>query len=315
MQNLVTDPGQPLFNRSVQALYVPGSTFKTVTATAALDQHLVDLNQPFMCTTAVKVGTYSVDCRNSQQIPRLSYKQAYAWSSNRVFGLTGMLLGFPNLAPINPWLDDKPPGAYPWSEDPKTIQASANVLEDYAKRFGFERTIPFDLPVAVSQVKNADTAWSPELLVQTAFGQGELDVTPMQMALIVASVANGGHVPTPYLAAELRNGDQSRRLHQPGESFSTAGSSDVANTLVSFMVEGVDNGYAAKAAIPGVKVGGKTGTAEVGDGTSHSWFIGFAPADAPRVAIAVIMEHQGSGSDFATPAAQSVLRTALSVYK
>jgi len=167
----------------------------------------------------------------------------------------------------------------------------------------------------VSQVKNADTAWSPELLVQTAFGQGELEVTPMQMALIVASVANGGHVPTPYLAAELRNGDQSRRLHQPGESFSTAGSSDVANTLVSFMVEGVDNGYAAKAAIPGVKVGGKTGTAEVGDGTSHSWFIGFAPADAPRVAIAVIMEHQGSGSDFATPAAQSVLRTALSVYK
>ena len=67
------------------------------------------------------------------------------------------------------------------------------------------------------------------------------------------------------------------------------------------MVEGVDNGYAAKAAIPGIKVGGKTGTAEVGDGTSHSWFIGFAPADSPRIAIAVIMEHQGSGSDFATP--------------
>jgi peptidoglycan glycosyltransferase len=85
--------------------------------------------------------------------------------------------------------------------------------------------------------------------------------------------------------------------------------------MVSFMVEGVDNGYAAKAAIPGIKVGGKTGTAEVGDGTSHSWFIGFAPADAPRVAIAVIMEHQGSGSDFATLAAQSVLRAALAVYK
>jgi peptidoglycan glycosyltransferase len=315
MQNLVVDPTQPLFNRAIQALYVPGSTFKTVTATAALDQHLVDLNQPFMCTTAVNVGAYSVDCKNSQHIPRLTYKQAYAWSSNRVFGLTGMLLGFPNLAPINPWLDDKPPGAYPWTEDPKSIQASASVLEDYARRFGFERTIPFDLPVAASQVKNADTQWSPELLVQTAFGQGELNVTPMQMALIVASVANGGHVPTPYLAAELRNGDQVRELHQPGASFSTAGSSEVANTLVGFMVEGVDNGYAAKAAIPGVKVGGKTGTAEVGDGTSHSWFIGFAPADAPRVAIAVIMEHQGSGSDFATPAAQSVLRTALSVYK
>ena len=314
MPDLVGDARQPLFNRAIQARYVPGSTFKTVTATAALDKNLVDLNQPFMCTTAVKVGTYSVDCRNSQHIPRLTYKQAYAWSSNRVFGLTGMLLGFPNLAPINAWLDDRPPGSYPWSEDPKSVQASASVLEDYARRFGFGRAIPFDLPIEVGQVKNAETQWTPELLVQTAFGQGELDVTPMQMALVVAAVANGGHMPTPYVAAELRSGDGVRTLHSPSATFSTVSSADVANTMVSFMVDGVDNGYAAKAAIPGVKVGGKTGTAEVGDGTSHSWFIGFAPADAPRVAIAVILEHQGSGSDFATPAAQSVMRTALAVY-
>jgi peptidoglycan glycosyltransferase len=286
-----------------------------VTATAALDTHLVDLNRPFMCTTAVKVGTYSVDCKNSQHIPRLTYKEAFAWSSNRVFGLTGMLLGFPNLAPINPWLDDHPPGPYPWIENPSTVRASASVLEDYAGRFGFGRPIPFDLPVATSQVKNAGTEWTPELLVQTAFGQGELDVTPMQMALVAATVANGGRVPSPYVAAELRHGDAVQELHQPGEFFSIASSNDVASTMVSFMVEGVDNGYAAKAAIPGVKVGGKTGTAEVGDGTSHSWFIGFAPADAPRIAIAVIMEHQGSGSDFATPAGQQVMRTALAVYK
>lgn len=315
MAGLVGNASQPLFNRAIQARYVPGSTFKTITATAALDQHLVDLSQPFMCTTAIKVGNYSVDCKNSQHIPRLTYKQAYAWSSNRVFGLTGLLLGFPKLAPMNAWLDDKPPGAYPWTEDPKSIQASANVLEEYAKRFGFERSIPFDLPVATGQIKNADTQWSPELLVQTAFGQGELAATPMQMALVVASVANGGHVPTPYVAAELQSDGQKQPIHQPGASFSTTSATDVANTMVSFMVEGVDNGYAAKAAIAGVKVGGKTGTAEVGDGTSHSWFIGFAPADAPRLAIAVIMEHQGSGSDFATPAAQTVLRTALAVYK
>jgi peptidoglycan glycosyltransferase len=241
----------------------------------------------------------------------LTYKQAYAWSSNRVFGLTGMLLGFSNLAPINPWLDDKPPGRYPWTENSSSIAASGNVLEDYAKRFGFERSIPFDLPVARSQVKNSGTQWSPELLVQTAFGQGELDVTPMQMALVAATVANGGRVPTPYLAAELRKGDAARQLHQPGDFFSIASSTQVANTMVSFMVEDVDNGWGAKAAIPGVKVGGKTGTAEVGDGTSHSWFIGFAPADAPRVAVAVIMEHQGSAADFAAPAAGSVMRAAL----
>jgi penicillin-binding protein A len=310
---LQDDPGQPLFNRVLQALYVPGSTFKTVTATAALDTNLVDLNRPFNCTTAVKIGTYSVDCRNSLHVPRLTYKQAYAWSSNRVFGLTGLLLGFPRLAPINAWLDDKPPGDYPWTG--ASIQPSAEVLTDYARRYGFERTIPFDLPVVQSHVKNPGTAWSPELLVQSAFGQGELQATPMQMALIAATVANGGRVPTPYVVSAVRSGELSRQLHQPGEFFSIASSGSTASTLVSFMVDGVDNGYAAKAAIQGVKVGGKTGTAEVGDGTSHSWFIGFAPAEAPRVAIAVIMEHQGSGSDFATPAAQAVMRQALAVYK
>jgi peptidoglycan glycosyltransferase len=317
LAKLQSDPSGPLFNRALQARYVPGSIFKTVTATAALDTHLVDLKQPFMCTTAVKVGSYNVDCKNSQHIPRLTYEQAYAWSSNRVFGLTGMLLGFANLAPINPWLDDKPPGMYPWTEDPgsNSIQASAHVLDEYASRYGFERSIPFDLPVAPSQVKNPETKWTAELLVQTAFGQGELDVTPMQMALVAATVANGGRVPTPYVASEVRRGDNTLQLHQTGGFFSIASSSDVANTLVSFMVEGVDNGYAAKAAIPGVKVGGKTGTAEVGDGTAHSWFIGFAPADAPRIAVAVIMERQGSGSDFATPAAQAVIRTTLEDYR
>jgi peptidoglycan glycosyltransferase len=310
-----SDAAEPLFNRALQALYVPGSTFKTVTATAALDTSLVNLDQPFMCTSAVKVGTYSVDCKNSQQIPRITYKQAYAWSSNRVFGLTGMLLGYPNLAPINAWLDDKPPGPYPWADDPGSIQASANVLGEYARRYGFERAIPFDLPVAPSQIKNAATQWTPELLVQTSFGQGELAVTPMQMALVAATVANNGRVPTPYVAAALQSGDSKRTLHEPGDVLSIASSADVASTMVSFMVQGVVDGYAEKAAIPGVHVGGKTGTAEVGDGTSHSWFIGFAPADAPRVAIAVIMEHQGSGSDFATPAAGSVMRTALQYYK
>jgi peptidoglycan glycosyltransferase len=317
LARLQSDPSQPLFNRAVQALYVPGSTFKTVTATAALDTNLVDLNQPFNCTTAVKVGTYSVDCRNSQHVPRLTYKQAYAWSSNRVFGLTGLLLGFPKLAPINPWLDDQPPGTYPWTQPGGSIQPSATVLVDYARRFGFERSIPFDLPVATSQMKNSGTEWTPQLLVQTAFGQGEIQATPMQMALVAAAVANGGKVPAPYLASELRvsSGSAVRQLHEPGQSFSVAGTSDTAATMRSFMVEGVDNGYAAKAAIPGIKIGGKTGTAEIGDGTSHAWFIGFAPADNPRIAIAVIMEHQGSGSDVATPAAQQVLRAALAVYR
>jgi len=308
------DPSQPLFNRAIQATYVPGSTFKAVTAAAAVDHNLVNLDVPFSCTRAVLVGGFSVDCRNSQHVPRLTYQQAFAWSSNRTFGLTGMLLGFPG--PMNPWLDDNPPGEYPWARPGATIDASAARLEDYASRFGFTHVIPFDLPVAPSQVKGPATRWTPELLVQTAFGQGELAATPLQMALVAAAMADDGKVPTPYLAAELRSpSGGARRLHEPGQSFSSAMSAATARSLRAFMVEGVRNGYAAKAAIPGVAVAGKTGTAEVGDGTSHSWFIGFAPAEDPVVAVAVIMEHQGSGSDFATPVGQKVMQAALQALK
>src|SRR6185437_5288165 len=153
-------------------------------------------------------------------------------SSNRVFGLTGLLLGFSKLAPINPWLDDKPPGDYPWIQAGGSIGPSADVLTDYARRFGFERAIPFDLPVATSQVKKPATEWTPELLVQTAFGQGELQVTPMQMALMAGAVANGGRVPTTFLADEVRSetGGAARQLHEPGQSFSMASSSDTAAT-------------------------------------------------------------------------------------
>ncbi len=314
LAKLQDDPSQPLFNRAVQATYVPGSTFKAITASAALDLGLVDLNQPFNCTTAVMVGSYSIDCKNNLAVaPRPTYKQAFAWSSNRTFGLTGMLLGFLQPGQLNPWLDDHPPGPYPWTRPGASIQPSADRLVEHAEQFGFDRTIPFDFTISPSQVKRPSTEWTPELLVQTAFGQGELEATPMQMALVAAAIANDGKVPSPYLAAELRSpSGATQQLHTPGETYSNAMSASTAHTMVDFMVEGVQNGYAAKAAIPGVKVGGKTGTAEVGDGTSHSWFIGFAPADNPTVAVAVIMEHQGSGSDFATPAGKQVLQAALS---
>ncbi len=94
LAKLQDDPSQPLFNRAVQATYVPGSTFKAVTASAALDLGLVDLNQPFNCTTAVMVGSYSIDCKNNLPVdPKPTYKQAFAWSSNRTFGLTGHAAG------------------------------------------------------------------------------------------------------------------------------------------------------------------------------------------------------------------------------
>jgi peptidoglycan glycosyltransferase len=131
-------------------------------------------------------------------------------------------------------------------------------------------------------------------------------------------VANGGAVPAPYLAAEARApGGATTTINRGGGTLGRAISAQAAQTLNEMMVLSVDTAWAKPAGIPGTKVAGKTGTAEAGaaGSTPHSWFIGYAPADDPRVAIAVIMEHKGSGTDFATPAARPILQRALEVYR
>jgi peptidoglycan glycosyltransferase len=304
--------GDPLFNRAIQARYTPGSTFKIVTATAAVDLGLVDLGQPITCTKPVRVDRLMLDCRNNAHLPRLTYKEAFAWSSNRTFGLTGLLLATP--PPLNLWLSDEPPGPYPWKDG--DVSGSAARLEEYAARFLFDRPVPFDLPVEESHLKT-QTQWTADLLGQTAFGQGQLAETPLVAALGAAAIANQGRVPAPYIVAEAVAPDGvAHRMHEPGGWLEQAMQPATAATLNEFMVEGVARGYAAKAALPGVQVGGKTGTAEVGERqTPHAWFVGYAPADQPLVAVAVIMEHAGSGADVATPAARQVLAEALQVYR
>jgi penicillin-binding protein A len=309
-EGLVNDPSRPLFNRATQSEYTPGSTFKLITAAAALDLGLVDPNAPFRCTTPMEIERLTIDCRNHAHVATVNYKEAFAWSCNRTFGLTGLELGLGQ--PLR--LGDDLRRPYPW-EGPG-IGASAKQLEEYAARFRFGREIPFDLPVATSQVKGSGE-WYPSLLAQTAFGQGELAATPMLMALSAAAVANGGVMPRPHLGLEARSPTGAKTSLAQGGSLGQVVRPETAALLNEMMVLSVEIAYAQHAKIPGVKVGGKTGTAETGPAgtTPHSWFIGYAPADNPRVALAVILENRGSGSDFATPAAQRVLRTALEAYR
>ena len=308
--DLARDPRQPLFNRATQSTYTPGSTFKVVPAAAAVDLGLVNLDQRFRCTTQMDLGGLKVDCANHGHLPVVNYRDAFAWSCNRTFALTGLELGYGQLQ-----LGDDLRRPLEWEQ--KGIRPSVERLEEYGARFAFGKEIPFELPVTVSRLKG-DGEWYPSLLGQTAFGQGELAATPLVMALSAATIANGGSMPAPYLAAEARapNGTIST-LNSGGGSLGRAVKGETAKTLTEMMVLGTDTAYAQKARIPGVKVAGKTGTAETGPAGSepHSWFIGFAPADNPRIAVAVILENRGSGSDFATPAAQRVIKAALDLYK
>jgi cell division protein FtsI/penicillin-binding protein 2 len=238
----------------------------------------------------------------------VSFTQDFAWSDNVTFAKTGLGLGGPY--PIN--FDDNAPRPYPWEQH--GIGGSLQRFLDYSHRFGFGERIPFDLPVAVSHVAPNEQRMSPVELASTAFGQGDLQSTPLLMALVAATVANGGAMPAPYLVAEVRGPDGTvQRPHHPGGRLRQVIRPEAAAVLNRLMVLSVDEAYAQPARIAGIKVGGKTGTAEVGGGrTPHSWFVGYAPADNPRVVVAVIMENRGSGTEFATPAARRVLEAALS---
>jgi peptidoglycan glycosyltransferase len=179
-----------------------------------------------------------------------------------------------------------------------------------AEKYGFGKALPFTLDTAPTQVHNPDSKLSTTLLASTAFGQGEILATPLQMAVIAATIANGGVLESPHLGYEALDGDRVvEKLEQP--SSKRIISADVAKTMNALMVSVVDNGQAAGVVIPGVKVGGKTGTAETGGDTSHAWFIAFAPAENPTIAVAVIVEQGGHGGETASPIAGDVIRAAL----
>jgi peptidoglycan glycosyltransferase len=304
---LKDDESAPLVPRATEGLYTPGSVFKLVTAGAALDLDAVQVDTPHDCTTDLIVEGFRVEQKNHPQLRRVTFAQDFAWSDNVTFAKTGLGLG--TGYPID--FDDAAPHPYPWERE-GTARSLQRFL-DYAHRFGFGERIPFDLPVAASQISSHEQRMSAVELANTAFGQGELETTPLLMALVAATAANRGAMPAPYLVSEIRAADGSvQRPHLPGGRLRQVVRPETAATLTRLMVLSVDEAYARAAQIPGVKVGGKTGTAEVGPGrTPHSWFVGYAPADDPRVAVAAIMENRGSGSDVATPAARQVIAAAL----
>ena len=311
IDRLRNDLSRPLFNRATQGLYPPGSTFKVVTAAAVVENKVVDLKREFRCTRPIQIDGLAVDCRNHAHLAVVDFYEAFAWSCNRTFALAGLGLGYPGQVDLS----DNPARPYPWAD--RGIGPSADRLREMAGKFGLERTVPFDLPVEPSRLADPGQEMFPSLLGQTAFGQGQLALTPLQMALIIGTVANGGLMPQPHLGLEaLGPGGARNDLRPVPAPQSRVISAETAAELNHMLEMSVDHAYAQKAKIAGVKVAGKTGTAEVGDGkTPHSWFIGYAPSDKPRVAVAVVLENRGSGAEAATIAAQRVLQTALAVYR
>jgi peptidoglycan glycosyltransferase len=284
---LVADPEDPLINRSTAQVYPPGSLFKVVVSAAALSsgRYAPDTVVPGPAvldlpdTDRVITNYFDSACLGG----RLTLTQALAISCNTAFAQIGLDLG-------------------------------DAALRRQALLFGFNRPMSIPLPVVPS-------IYPPDLnapqTAQSAIGQYDVRATPMQMAMVAAGIANQGVVMKPYLVAEEQAPDLSVLSATEPQELSRAVTPAVAAQLTDMMVAVVTEGTGGNGAIPGVSVAGKTGTAQDGKRPPHVWFMAFAPAAAPQVAVAVLVENggrlgdQATGGAVAAPIARAVMEAVL----
>ncbi len=275
-------PEKPLINRASQGLYPPGSTFKVVTLAAVLEEGLTTPTETFTDETGrFVVQGFPILCNNHPDCPSFDLYHALGYSCNVAFAQLGLRLG-------------------------------ARKLLEYARRFGLGQAPDLDIPTEDGQLAG-DLPLDDVEVASTAIGQGELIVSPLQMALVAAAIANDGIVPQPRLV--LRPSIEETRFFSKNlvsRGVSKAVSSRTAQQVGEAMVVVVQEGSGRSARLSGVQVAGKTGTAQVENEEPHAWFIGFAPAHQPRYAIAVLVENGGPGSKGAAPLARIVLEAALS---
>ena len=280
----------PLLNRATAGLYPPGSTFKVVTATAALSSGKWSASSTFD-----DKGVYVVDGKPIYNSGKAKFglhnlTDALTFSINTTFAQIGDTLG-------------------------------GRKLGGEMNLFGFGRPTEIDLPsgeVATSG-RYRDGQLLPndqrdEDASRIAIGQENLQVTPLQMAMVAGAIANGGRMMRPYLVRRVITRDGVVVKQQRPEEVDSVSSAYIASEVGRMMQSVVSEGTGTQAGLAGLSVAGKTGTAETGDPErNQAWFIGYAPAEDPEVAVAVVIEDtSGTGGTEAAPVAGEVMRTALS---
>ncbi len=269
---IVEDENSPLIARAVQGLYPPGSTYKIVTAAAAFENGMKE--RVFEDTGSFTAGDLKVENYNNKKYGEISLERAFQVSSNQVFCTVGYELGSEKTAEI-------------------------------ARRFGINSAISFDVPTETSRIEYKKMTKEDSALV--SIGQGQLLTTPMQMALIGSAVANDGQMVKPYVVESVTKNNivvSKTATKVTGQPISK----ECAEYIQQLMVDTVKGGTGTRAQINGITVAGKTGTAENETEKDHAWFVGYAPAEDPQIAIAVVLENDGrSGGDAAAPIAGRVM--------
>jgi peptidoglycan glycosyltransferase len=285
-----------LLNRATDGLFTPGSTFKLVTVSAALDSgRFTPDSQFFDPGYCVEYGQHvsnagAPDSPGAETFGNVTLSQGLIHSINSVFCNVGKQLG-------------------------------ASVILNYAKRYGFYATPPLETPAnerTPSGLYNGTHLFDPKDQNKVdpgrlAFGQERMLVTPLQMAMVAGAIANGGRVMRPYIVDRITAHGGGTISRTKPDVLGRAIKPQTAQEITQMMVGAVQSGTGTSAQIPGVQVAGKTGTAE--SAVAHvntTWFVCFAPANAPRFVVAVVLEKQhGFGGQFSAPVAKQVLETLL----
>jgi penicillin-binding protein A len=290
-EKVARDPGDSLVNRATQYGYAPGSTFKVVTATAAIDTGMFTPESTLSGRNGILVSGVPLDNDEDESFGQISLTQALAKSVNTVYAQVAERLGKRTLA-------------------------------RYMRRFGFNRKPELDYPAGEMSVSGeyegekllAPT--SPDVdLGRLGIGQDKLEVTALQMAEVAAAVANQGRLMVPHLTARIVD-PEGRVVEQISPRVQSVVMKPATAKAVTSMMEAVvDEGTGEAAKIPGVQVAGKTGTAEteIGNAVNNVWFIAFAPASDPRVVVAATLRKvPGYGAVYALPVVKAVMERLLS---
>lgn len=264
----------PLLNRSIQGLYEPGSIFKVITSVAILETYGIDKN--YVCTGKATVDGYTFKDYGNNIHGKLDLKEAFKDSCNPYFV-------------------------------EKTLMLSKGKLGEVADKFMINAEIPFDLDVKKSKF-NYKKPMKKTKIAASGIGQGDVLVTPLNMVMMVSAIANDGQMVKPILVKDVINKNGKIVKTNSTENLSKVSNAGSIEEVKEMMREVVVSGTGKNAGIKNVKVSGKTGTAQNPSGKDHSWFVGFAPYDNPKLALVVVLESDGTtGGKGAAPIARDMI--------
>ena len=273
-------PDKLEFNRALMGQYAPGSVFKMLTAAAALDQEIVEPTDKFRCSGQISIDGGTIRCRRSSGHGWITFTEAFTDSCNVTFAEVGRGLG-------------------------------PQVFREYAERFHLLERPRLPLPAKGGRMPQMAGPKADLQVAEAAFGQGAVLMSPIAIASLCATIANKGAAPRLRLIERITGAQGHVYQQATPKALGQAVSPAAAKALAGMMVETVEQGTGRRARIRGVKVAGKTGSAQNPSGLPHAWFAAFAPADSPSVAVAVIVENGGAGGEVAAPIARRIMEVLL----